>query len=240
MRNSSKANAIDENPTVWQLSWVEVAWPAGSTVCRNDGQALWFNTAIIDIHGSKDDAWMDERSALALSGLHNRQAFIDAWQAGDQTLPIRASVKVVRTMDQLGGASQPATAETKRSATLVMVQADMQPFDEPPTQASLDLTNYRRDVSDDTSRILPAALHMIKESPCYALQVVSDLFTLHCQRVVALIVSSEKSKAETVGADGYRRVTKNVECVMASEDPHLAATYTLMTTCTMDNLASYR
>ena len=59
---------------------------------------------------------MDERSALTLSSLPNKQAFIDAWEAGDQTFPIMASVKVVRTMDQLGGASQPANAEAKRSA----------------------------------------------------------------------------------------------------------------------------
>ena len=240
MSNSSNVKAIDENPTVWQLNWVEVAWPAGSTVCRNDGQALWFNTTIVDIHGSKDDVWMDQQSALTLSNLPDKQAFIDAWEAGDQTFPIMASVKVVRTMDQLGGASQPANAEAKRSAKFVIVQAVMQPFDEPPTKASLDLTNYRKDVSDDTSRILPAPLHMIKESPCYALQVVGDLFTLPCQRVVALIVSSEKSKPETVGTDGYRLVTKNVECAMADDDPHLAAKYTLMATCTIDNLAAYR
>ena len=94
---------------------------------------------------------MDERSALTLSSLPNKQAFIDAWEAGDQTFPIMASVKVVRTMDQLGGASQPANAEAKRSAKFVIVQAVMQPFDEPPTKASLDLTNYRIDVSDDTT-----------------------------------------------------------------------------------------
>ena len=240
MASSSNVKAIDENPTVWQLNWVQVAWPAGATVCRNDGQALWFKTVITDIHGSKDDVWMDERSALTLSSLENKQAFIDAWEAGDQTFPIMASVKVVRTMDQLGGASQPANAEERRSAKFVIVQADMQTLDEPPTKASSDLTTYRKDVSDDTSRILPTALHMIKESPCYALQVVGNLFALPCQSVVALIISSEKSKTEAVGTDGYRLVTKNVQCIMADDDAHLAAKYTLMATCTLDNLAAYR
>ena len=240
MRANSNVKAIDDNPTVWQLNWVEVAWPAGSSVCRNDGQALWFKTAVTDIHGSKDDVWMDESSALTLSGLGDRQAFVDTWQAGDQTFPIMSSVKVVRTLDQTGGASQPSGAEENRSAKFVIVQAWMQPFHEAPTQASLDLDTYRKDVSDDTSRILPAALHMIKESPCYAFQVTNDLFTLPCQRVVALIVSSEKSKSEAVGTDGFKLTTKNVQCVMADDDTHLAAKYTLLATCTQDNLAAYR
>ena len=81
---------------------------------------------------------------------------------------------------------------------------------------------------------------MIQDSPCYALQVVSNLFALPCQSVVALIISSEKSKTEQVGTDGYRLVTKNVECFMADDDAHLAAKYTLMATCTLDNLAAYR
>ena len=149
MTSSSNVKAIDENPTVWQLNWVQVAWPAGSTVCRNDKQALWFKTVITDIHGSKDDVWMDERSALALSSLENMQAFVLAWEAGDQTFPIMASVKVVRTMDQLGGASQPANAEEKRSAKFVIVQADTQPFDEPPTKASLDCLLYTSDAADE-------------------------------------------------------------------------------------------
>ena len=240
MRANSNVKAIDDNPTVWQLNWVEVAWPAGSSVCRNDGQALWFKTAVSDIHGSKDDVWMDESSALTLSGLPNKQAFVETWQNGDQTFPIMSSVKVVRTLDQTGGASQPSGAEENRSAKFVIVQAWMQPFHEAPTQASLDLDKYRRDVSDDTSRILPAALHMIRESPCYAFQVTNDLFTLPCQRVVALIVSSEKSKSEAVGTDGFKLTTKNVQCVMADDDTHLAAKYTLLATCTQDNLAAYR
>ena len=170
---------------------MEVEWPNGPNVCRNDMSALWFKTVIIDIHGSMNDVWMDERSALALPGVSSKEAFIEVWQAGDQTFPIMASMKVVRTIDHVGGASQPATAETQRPARFVIVQADVQPFDEPPSQASLDLTNYRKAVSDDTSRILPAALHMIQDSPCYALQMVSDDFTLPRQRVVALTVSSE-------------------------------------------------
>ena len=183
---------------------------------------------------------MDEKSALKLSNLENKDAFIKTWESGDQTFPILASIKVVRTMDQSSGASQLAYADEKRSARFVIVEAKEQPLDEPPSKASLDLTNYRTDASDDTSRILPAALHMIKESPCYALQVVGDLFTLPCQRVVALVVSTEKSKTEAIGDDGFRLVTKNVQCGMASDDSHLATNYTLMATCTMDTLAAYR
>ena len=35
---------IDENDTLWQLNWVEVAWPTGGVVdlCTKDGSRLFF------------------------------------------------------------------------------------------------------------------------------------------------------------------------------------------------------
>ena len=131
LSSSSNVQVIDERPTLWQFNWVEVAWPTGSTVCRKDGQALWFKTAVTDIHGSKDDVWMDERSALKLSTLANKDAFINTWEAGDQSFPIMASVKVVRTMDQLSGASQPANAEEKRAAKFGSLKQNSNPSTKP-------------------------------------------------------------------------------------------------------------
>ena len=86
------------------------------------------------MHGSKDDVWMDEKSALKLSNLENKDAFIKTWDSGDQTFPILASVKVVRTMDHSSGASQPAYADEKRSARFVIVEAKEQPLDEPQSR----------------------------------------------------------------------------------------------------------
>ena len=103
---------------------------------RKEGQALGFKAAVTDIHGSKADVWMGERSALKSSTLASKDAFINTWEAGDQCFPIMASVKVARSMDQLSGASQPASAEEKRPARFVIVEANEQPLDEAPTQAS--------------------------------------------------------------------------------------------------------
>jgi hypothetical protein len=189
---------------------------------------------------------MTEQSALDLYGLSDNNKFIETWEAGDQTFPIMVSVKLVRSFHDVDGVSQPAQGQGKQLTKLKIVQASDQPFDESPTQATVNLIHLLRDTSNDTSCILPAALRMIKESACYVFQVTcptssggADLLT-HCQKVVALAQSTQNSKAEAIGDSGFKVITEHVKCVMASDDKHLAAEHTLSATCAMSNLPTYR
>ena len=69
LESRADVKAVDENPTVWQVHWAEVAWPTGPQLCTSTGERLWFKTAIRDVSGTKTGVWMNEKSALALSGL---------------------------------------------------------------------------------------------------------------------------------------------------------------------------
>ena len=163
--------SIDESPTLWQGNWMEVTWPRGPELLTKDQTRLWFKTGLRDVSGSKMDVWMTEQSALALSGLADKDQFLKTWEAGEQTFPIMASVKITRTLQKPDGVGQPdGTAD--RPTNLTIVHASDQPFKEAPTQATANLIHFLKDTTDDTSCILPASLHMIKESGCYNFEVV--------------------------------------------------------------------
>ena len=108
---------------------------------------------------------MTEQSALALSGLTDKDHFLKTWEAGEQAFPIMASVKITRTLQKLDGVGQPdGTADPLCPTILTIVHASDQPFEEAPTQATVNLIHFLNDTKDDTSCILPASLPMIKES----------------------------------------------------------------------------
>ena len=235
----SRANvkAIDESPTVWQVNWAEVEWPTGPSVCTKGGERLWFQSSIRDVSGTKSNVWMNESSALALSGQTDKETFMKTWESGDQAFPILASVKLVRTF-QKGDKGE--KGEDANLTNLTIIQACEQPFDEPPTQATVNLVNLHQDAANDTSCILPAALHMVQDSACYAFQVEQEQHKMPCQKIVALIISTEKTKTVPLGEKGFRLTTSNVQCAMASDDAHLASRYTLSASCTLESLPSYR
>ena len=161
-----------------------------------------------------------EQSALALSGLADKDQFLKTWEAGEQAFPIMASVKITRTLQKLDGVGQPdGTADPLCPTNLTIVHASDQLFEEVSTQATVNLIHFLNDTTDDTSCILPASLHMIKESACYNFEVVCpsgsgclDL-VMPCQKIMALVRSTEKSVLDpTVKmAEGtYKLLTPNV------------------------------
>ena len=241
--------SIDENPTLWQGNWMEVTWPSGPELLTKDQTRLWFKTCLRDVSGSKMDVWMTEQSALALSGLADKDKFLKSWEDGEQTFPIMASVKITRTLQKPDGVGQPeGTAD--RLTNLTIVHASDQPFGEAPTQATVNLIHFLKDTTDDTSCILPAALHMIKESACYNFEVVYPSGcggidqAMPCQKIIALVRSTEKSVPDpnVKMAEGtFKLVTSNVECFLSSDDSHLASRkYSLTATCSMLNLPGFR
>ena len=52
--------------TIWQLNWVEVAWPESLEILTKDGR-IFFKTILRDGSGSTATAWVQERAALQLS-----------------------------------------------------------------------------------------------------------------------------------------------------------------------------
>ena len=241
---------IEEGPTLWQVHWAEVSWPARNvdSITTRAGDRLWFQTSVRDLVGVTANVWMNEASALALSGASDRTTFIKAWEEGDQLFPIMAAIKILRTAKEVSDESQQAasqSSEPKKSfINLTIVEACDQPLEEAPTRATLPLVHMLKESAHDTASIVPAALHQIETSPTYAFEITFDADSLPivvpCQKVLALICSKTKSKPESIGA-GYKLTTKEVQCVLGGEDSHHAAkTYNVTAVCTEDNMVSYR
>jgi len=258
---------IDDNPTLWQLNWTEVAWPAfrSDPITTKDGDRLWFQTSVRDLAGVQNDVWMNENSALQLSRANNKEQFIQAWQDGDQLFPIMAAVKILRSSkpSSHGDAHPVASAKSKDDSAYVnyvIVEASDQPLDEAPTKATLPLVEMLKEPSHDPNSIVPAGLDQIAASPTYAFEVsynvpgISEPIVVPCQKVLALIRSQTKSSLETLG-NGYKLTTPDIKCLLGShhappmanpfaqgcggEHP-TAKTYTVTSVCTLENLVSYR
>ena len=241
MEGKTNVSAIDDKATIWQVNWVEVAWPVGPELCTKQGDRLWFQSALKDVTGSKTNVWMNEQSALALSGCSDKDKFIQVFGSGEQTFPIISSVKIERSLAKLDGESQ-----SDRMTRFVIVEAKEQPLEEKPTQATVNLLNFMPDAPIDTSCFLPSPLHAVQDSDCYAFQVKCPGSTgqgeswLPCQKVVALVKSTQQSKPLKISEEGFKLVTENVRCVLASDDEHLAARHTLSSICSLDNLPQCR
>ena len=237
---------LNEKPTLWQANWVEVEWPRGETLLRKDGSALWFQTSLRDISGQVANVWMNEKTALSLSQLDDKEAFVESFEQGRQLFPIMSSVKVireVRSSQDTGGVSQPADAtKANQVVNLVVVHGEDQPWSEAPTKAALEMIPLIRDLKDDTSAILPAGLHMLETSPHYAFRVACNQVILPCQKILALVRSSKNSTPSPLGT-GFKLITPGIEDLLSTEDPSGQAQHkkhTLSAICTMSNLPQYR
>ena len=227
-------SCVDTTPTVWQVNWAEVAWPTENDILTKDGERLFFKTTLRDTTGSVEVA-INEKSALALAGVANKDEFLSAKQEGKQLFPVMASCKVVRTTT--AGASQPANF-----VNLTIVEAMDQPLEEPPTHATLSLVPLMQDLDDDTACILPAALHMVNSSPHYAFTVTVKTadekeICMPCQKIMTVIVSTKASKPVALG-DGFKLTTPDVRSLWDDGDSH--PVYKLSSICTLDNLPAYR
>ena len=86
MSGTTGISAIDSEATVWQANWANVSWPTGKDICSSDGARIWFQTFVSDVTGSVS-AWCNESTALALSQLPNKEAFLTGHAAGDSPFP---------------------------------------------------------------------------------------------------------------------------------------------------------
>ena len=244
---TSNIQSLNEKPTLWQANWVEVGWPEGDTLLKKDGSQLWFKTSLRDLSGQVVNAWMNEKSALSLSGLPDRDAFIESFEEGNQLFPIMSTVKVIREVKSSQDADDAKSVQ--QVVNLVIVHGTHQPWSGAPTKAALEMIPLLRDLRDDTSAILPAALHMVETSPHYAFTVActstsdGSKMLLPCRKVLALVRSSKNSKASPLGESGFKLITPGVEDLLSTLDPTGQAgemKHTLSAICTLSNLPQYR
>ena len=111
------------------------------------------------------------------------------------------------------------------------------------SKAALEMIPMIRDLRDDTSAILPAALHMVETTPHYAFRMAcistadgSKCF-LPCQKVVALVRSTNSSKP-TLGS-GIKLITPDVEDLFSTEDAGQTK-HTLSARRTLENSTPYK
>lgn len=251
---TSKTNikGNDNNSTLWQLNWVEIAWPEGDEqeLCSKDGK-LFFPTLCRDGTGQGPRMRMNEDSALALAQAPSKEAFLQQHAAGKHTFPAMATVKVLRQVhkrqDTESDSSHFAPQE-REYINFTIVEAADQPLNEKPTKATLELIPLMPHVEHDSACILPCALHMVKARSHYAFQIrISDdegPFTLPCQKIVCLVKSTKDSSAEPLGTAGFKVVTRDVECVLGDcDDQDLsrkASKFVLSSTCPVENVTSYK
>ena len=70
----------------------------GDNLLKKDGSGLWFQTSLRDLSGQIVNVWLNEKSALSLSGLADKEAFLESFSQGNQLFPIVSTVKVIRDL----------------------------------------------------------------------------------------------------------------------------------------------
>ena len=131
MHAATKIKDIDEDSTLWQLNWVEVAWPQAeeSELCTKDGR-LFFETYVRDGTGMSPRLRMNEESALALAQLKSKTEFLTNHNAGKHSFPAMATVKILREEakrnDVLGGGTH-STKQEKNTLILLLLKLPINP-----------------------------------------------------------------------------------------------------------------
>ena len=253
MMGKTNVKSIDEEDTLWQLNWTEVAWPSESDaeqMCTKDGQRLFFSTNIRDGTGVGPLVRMTEESALKLACIDSKDEFLEFHAAGKQSFPIMASIKVLRRARK-GGGSQNDSADADQ-VNFIIVHVDDQPLHEGPTLATLQLFPWMRSASHDSASVVPSPLAFVKRCSHYAFQLQlpakgspsGSAAVIPCQKVLSLVKSSKPSKAEALGNTGFKIVTRGVEDMLADGAGQSAlegpASFTLSSTCTIENLPQYK
>ena len=191
---------------------------------------------------------MNEKSALSLSGSENKADFLESYRLGNQLFPVMSAVKVIRECRNTSQDNGEPTQTSKTNVSLVIVYAVRQPLDEAPTKSVLEMIPFMKDYRNDTSAILPATLDMVEASLHYAFTVrlkANDGSTIQlpCQKVIALVLSSQSCETFQTESGSFYITTKGIEDAFSEENASKATdkkTYTLSAMCTLSNLTQYR
>ena len=223
LTDKTYVDALDDSETVWQINWCEIALclPEDGAVKTKDGDRLWIRVTVRDC-SSHVTLYMTEQSALELASVETAEEWVHTYEDDDFVLPVLASVKIRRVLKKaskssradgaFGDASQLAgTAPDDVTMTSVqIVHAMEQPWERRRTETSLSMVTALRASSYASSQMLPADLEMIVTSHQYPLAVRYNQDTIPCLKVLTLIASSSKSKAEDSGEDAFILKTADV------------------------------
>ena len=229
---------IDTESTVWQLNWCQIVEPSpGASLRTTDGSRLWFQVVLRDFHGTMTMP-MTEAAALKCAKQESAAKLEAAHTEGRLCFPIVASVKILR--------KKGANARVDHC----IVDADEQDYAQAPTTKTLDLFvvlhghTHDKSVEQPADTFLPASLGDIETSLFYPLTVRytaqtavespspanREAYVCHCTSVLALVVSTEASKKESINDVGTTVITHGVKDMLAEDD----RTYTLTAHCTTD------
>ena len=235
---------LDDVETVWQINWCEIAVSPLSDggLKTKDGTRLWVRVTLRDC-SSHVTLYMTQDSVLELSALNSAEEWLEKYAAGDFVFPIVGSVKIRRTMksrENNSDASQLTgnASEGKALASLAIVHAMEQPWEQHRTQESMAMVQALRHTSFASSQMLPAHLSMIVSSGQYPIGVKYNDLVVPCQKVITFIASLSKSKAEDAGDDAFLLKTEGI--TDACEESATGGKYNIIAMCRRSNQAAFR
>ena len=149
-----------ELPWLFQMNSVFLE-PPSSEVLTKKGDRLWFLCRCSDVSGSTT-LGVSEAAALQLSGCATKEKFLQATKDKDLQFPLLCSVRVVRTVRNLGD---------ERVINCVVVAAShVRLADYRANQAMDDVVRMLRQCGPSTDALLPAKLSELSKSHHYGFQ----------------------------------------------------------------------
>ena len=175
------------------------------------------------------------------SGHAIKESFLQAVKDGEAVFPTILTLKLARSIRTVPEAD---TGETQTFVNTNVLDAQAQDMIMPRTITILQLVPILRSLTTMTDAILPAALHMLKPTALYPLQVqypVADLEAQPCQKVWVFMKATKKSKCTEVFP--YTVVTEDIDDALESDaEMQLGVPppkYKLISLCSKEARTSY-
>jgi hypothetical protein len=249
MKKVTGIPALDNHPSVWQVNYGFLEIIPG-THLTNNGDKLWLHIMVVDVSG-RVETRMNEKVALTVSGLANRDAFLRALVEGDPVFPTVASLKLARKIkyqERTEGEGDTNQGDEERSTTFVnitILEAAPQDPAQRRTNTVRQLIPFMRSLTTLPAAILPAALHMLIQSniyPCLVQYPSENLEPQACQKAWVIVKANTKSKCTE--DPPYVVTTEDVEDALAIDAPPLegsdpmAKKYKLVSMCNKEGRTS--
>jgi len=267
-RNATGVPELDEHETIWQLNSVEITEPSQRQKARsNDGSRLWFPITLRD-HSGTIVLYITEQAALKLANVVDAAEFEQLLSENQLRFPFWSSVKVWRRPSKPRDAhpglkgmcdSQPDSSQSQQEKDdfdCFIVDASEQNMTESPSLHSAMLLPLLTASADS---VLPAKLEMIRKSDHYAMAVqyitqvmppelsnkasegvVGVPMLRPCTRVVALVLSTKRSKPSAAGEGGHKLVTDNVTDFLPAGSGDAQKHYSLTSFCSLNTMTDFK